>query len=448
MDVETDSNLGRSSLGYSPNHDGTNWQQASIEDLLLQLMAWVTEVKDQTGITPIIYARASDWSAWTSAFPDQRWQTLASNRLWVADWSATPPRLPWSPWLLWQQTDSLSVAGMGTVDGDVFNGDAAALHAFTAAYTFPSTGSPPGVLLRRSCEDEASIHSIEDSTSTTVHFQNDGNVPLTLDWLDYQGQRKFYATIAAHSGFDQPTFKTHPWVLLDSSGVCRGIYIATENPSQVIITDSDVDSWSTSIQPMPTIPPLTNQPLPTMSPVFSDQVANLWNAIQSVTLDPRVRMAMLVGASLETGPYWTRENPFPDQIPSGPGRGPFQIEAGPGGWHYGKISEADARDPLKAAHYMLPDYQRAVKTVGDYTTDPALAYATVAFRAENPAAMYEPRDRIEKALERALAVASSPLPASPDDPPQAPPVNPAPFPGLSMTLAVLALASARRRALR
>jgi hypothetical protein len=120
---------------------------------------------------------------------------------------------------------------------------------------------------------------------------------------------------------------------------------------------------------------------------------DLWPAIQQVASSDTVRAAMLMGAAIETGQI---NQPFPDQYGGGPGRGPFQIEAGPGGSHTGEISEDDARNPLTAAQFMVGEYTRAVGN-----TDAAgLSYpqylATVAYRAERPAVMY-PQDRIDRA---------------------------------------------------
>ncbi len=114
-----------------------------------------------------------------------------------------------------------------------------------------------------------------------------------------------------------------------------------------------------------------------------------WDAVTQVTTAPRVQISMMLAAGLESS--WQSVA----QYGGGPGRGMWQVEAAEGGWHYGRISVADAMNPVTAARYMLGDFQRASLDVSDadYARDPAEAYGEVAFRAERPAARY-PADRV------------------------------------------------------
>jgi murein DD-endopeptidase MepM/ murein hydrolase activator NlpD len=134
----------------------------------------------------------------------------------------------------------------------------------------------------------------------------------------------------------------------------------------------------------------------------------LWDAIKAATNDPVVRAAMLFGAAMETG---TITAPFPDQYGGGPGRGPFQIEAGPGGSHTGEIGEDAARDPAQAVAFMLGEYQRAAaRTPRGAFADTATYLATIAYRAERPAVMY-PAERIARAYNLAFPTSGPPSPA-------------------------------------
>jgi murein DD-endopeptidase MepM/ murein hydrolase activator NlpD len=131
-------------------------------------------------------------------------------------------------------------------------------------------------------------------------------------------------------------------------------------------------------------------PIPAPHPPVSTDIPALLDAIGKVADDDHMFNAMLMGAALETSLQDVA------QYGGGPGRGYWQIEAGPGGSHEGQITEEDALDPYQAAIFMAPDYRHGCETITDWTSDAASAYATAAYRAERPAVMY-PGDRVTAA---------------------------------------------------
>lgn len=109
------------------------------------------------------------------------------------------------------------------------------------------------------------------------------------------------------------------------------------------------------------------------------------DAILAATTDVHVRMAMLMGAMLESG---MNVNSVGD---NGKSFGPYQIYT----VAHPNVSPAQAKDPGWATAFMLPAYQAGVAKVSPalWTADPAKAAATAAFYAERPAVMY-PDSRI------------------------------------------------------
>lgn len=104
------------------------------------------------------------------------------------------------------------------------------------------------------------------------------------------------------------------------------------------------------------------------------------DAILNVTTDQHVRMAMLLGAKLESG--WN-----PASVGDGGNSfGPFQIYL----VAHPEVTAAQARDPVWAANYMLQSYINGVSQIPSslWSSDPAQAAATAAFYAERPAVMY------------------------------------------------------------
>jgi lysozyme len=94
---------------------------------------WLAEVERVTGRRPILYTRASFWTA-------QMGGGFNAYPLWVAHYGVSSPSIPagWSGWTFWQHSDAGRVSGIGgDVDLDWFNGDRAALAAFAATGEIP-----------------------------------------------------------------------------------------------------------------------------------------------------------------------------------------------------------------------------------------------------------------------------------------------------------------------
>lgn len=93
---------------------------------------WLETVERATGRRPIVYTRASFWSAQMGDF--------GAYPLWVAHYSAASPNIPagWSGWTFWQHSDAGRVAGIsGDVDLNWFAGGGDDLQAFVATEQLP-----------------------------------------------------------------------------------------------------------------------------------------------------------------------------------------------------------------------------------------------------------------------------------------------------------------------
>lgn len=109
------------------------------------------------------------------------------------------------------------------------------------------------------------------------------------------------------------------------------------------------------------------------------------DAINRVASNARVRLAMFMGAQLESGmnPGAVGDN--------GKSFGIFQIYL----VAHPQVTAAQAKDPDWAARFMLPAYEAGVNRVDPalWNSNPAMAAATAAFYAERPKVMY-PTSRI------------------------------------------------------
>lgn len=104
--------------------DGITKMNFQTADLAL---AFLEEVEKKAGITPIIYTAASFFDG---APKPERFKRFP---LWVANYRVKAPMVPspWDSFAIWQYTDKAAVPGAGAVDGNLFNGTLAQLHALT-----------------------------------------------------------------------------------------------------------------------------------------------------------------------------------------------------------------------------------------------------------------------------------------------------------------------------
>lgn len=77
----------------------------------------------------------------------------------------------------------------------------------------------------RSCDDESDLMSARTRQATTVWFRNEAGRTRKLYWLDFNGDRKFYAVIEPGQQVEQQTYGGHPWVVTDRRDRCVSIYV-------------------------------------------------------------------------------------------------------------------------------------------------------------------------------------------------------------------------------
>lgn len=75
------------------------------------------------------------------------------------------------------------------------------------------------------------IRSVDGIAESTIRFVMDASGTADVFWLDYSGARVLYITLSEGQSIEQPTFITHPWVVVNSDGECLG-YILSNKPLQ------------------------------------------------------------------------------------------------------------------------------------------------------------------------------------------------------------------------
>jgi hypothetical protein len=97
----------------------------------------------------------------------------------------------------------------------------------------------------------AQASSIIGAVATSITFVNATSGSVDVYWLDYQGGRVYYYTLAPGQSYVQSTWVTHPWVAIDrASGVCVGFTIAVASAFTYTI-DGDLSQSPAAPGPPP-----------------------------------------------------------------------------------------------------------------------------------------------------------------------------------------------------
>lgn len=101
----------------------------------------------------------------------------------------------------------------------------------TSTPTPASSGTPP---LVSGCPQEGHIKSPSSYDAAKITFDNQTDGNLKIFWIDFNGDRKFYSNLKAHSKYDQDTWIGHVWVVTDSSDQCLKLESAN-SVNQVLV---------------------------------------------------------------------------------------------------------------------------------------------------------------------------------------------------------------------
>ncbi|CDO59985.1 hypothetical protein BN1012_Phect1771 [Candidatus Phaeomarinobacter ectocarpi] len=103
----------------------------------------------------------------------------------------------------------------------------AGLLAASAAITVPAAAAPL-------CNTAGLKSSSSSNARQLVVVNTPTNRSTDLYWIDQQGKRKFYKTIAAGARFVQMTYQGHVWVLENNLGYCDAIFVVDSNLDVVV----------------------------------------------------------------------------------------------------------------------------------------------------------------------------------------------------------------------
>ncbi|MEN6337345.1 MAG: DPP IV N-terminal domain-containing protein [Phycisphaerales bacterium] len=75
---------------------------------------------------------------------------------------------------------------------------------------------------------------------TSITFVNRTDGPVDVHWVDSEGQRQRYATIEAGGQHRQHTFAGHVWLVTNKAGDTLGVFVATEEAGDAVVSKDAV----------------------------------------------------------------------------------------------------------------------------------------------------------------------------------------------------------------
>ena len=83
------------------------------------------------------------------------------------------------------------------------------------------------------CGLENSLKSEPGGDRIDMQFENFTSSVRKVYWLDFNGSRTLYQSLAPGGRYGTQTFDGHPWVVTDGQERCVGIYFATPPAAHV-----------------------------------------------------------------------------------------------------------------------------------------------------------------------------------------------------------------------
>lgn len=79
------------------------------------------------------------------------------------------------------------------------------------------------------------LKSTEEKAETFVTFVNKTGMTVQVWWLDFEGKRILYNTLAPDEEYRQQTYLTHPWIITDVKGNALQLVMPEPKPKTVRI---------------------------------------------------------------------------------------------------------------------------------------------------------------------------------------------------------------------
>lgn len=106
---------------------------------------------------------------------------------------------------------------------------------------------PTEIAARQSERVTTLRNSVDKGGELTVEFVNESSDAIRTVWIDRQGKRKPYTTIAAGKSYKQHTFAGHVWLILNPAGEAMEVYEA--DPASPLVSVDGKRAWRLPTEP-------------------------------------------------------------------------------------------------------------------------------------------------------------------------------------------------------
>ena len=93
----------------------------------------------------------------------------------------------------------------------------------------------PGELAPLPASREPALRSTGGGPETFIDFLNARSEPVTVYWLNYDGERQRYAVLQPGQGYRQHTYVGHPWVVTESDGQALVCFQPTTRAAMAVV---------------------------------------------------------------------------------------------------------------------------------------------------------------------------------------------------------------------
>ena len=92
------------------------------------------------------------------------------------------------------------------------------------------------------CSREDSLVSASSEQATTIFFENRTREVRSVYWLNFAGERVWFATLDPDASYTQQTYTEHVWIITDTDNRCLSIHKALATPGTVTLQADDSSS--------------------------------------------------------------------------------------------------------------------------------------------------------------------------------------------------------------
>jgi hypothetical protein len=79
------------------------------------------------------------------------------------------------------------------------------------------------------------VKSKNSDVATVIKFTNKTGASILTYWLDFKGDPVLYSEVESGSTVNQPTYVTHPWVIVTGDMECFGPFMPARRTRTVIV---------------------------------------------------------------------------------------------------------------------------------------------------------------------------------------------------------------------